>query len=283
LAEKIKALLDYLQPSEGRDPAPKTSLKVTPSHDALGVAGRAEPAEMPSDTGALASAVHVTATTASAVAPHIPGVPASVGMIAAGVASASTAASVSTPAAEAIAPKADSRVTSGDPTLTTQVPVPLVAGSEAPAAAGTRVKAPALGQYADGPSGLSSTEDAAAHAVAGTPIAFKILQLKDDSVLLNADRDLLFKDLKKTLGSSYVDDDDYVLQPGQFKYVEFKKIDRDTRYIAVLANFHDQTSAVWKYVMRVESGGYKYSLLVILKNMDVGMVDESYHQPPRKK
>ncbi|ULU26656.1 type VI secretion system lipoprotein TssJ [Dyella terrae] len=119
--------------------------------------------------------------------------------------------------------------------------------------------------------------------MAGTPIAFKILQLKDDSVFLNADHDLLIKDLKKTLGSTYVDDDDYVLQPGQFKYVEFKKIDKNTRYIAVLANFHDQTSAIWKQVMRVESGGHKYSVLVLLQNMDVGMVDESYRQPPRNK
>lgn len=143
--------------------------------------------------------------------------------------------------------------------------------------------APALGQYADSASvALSPDTPAAApelRAVA-TPVTFKILQLKDDSVFLNAGYDQLAKDLKKSLGSTYVDDEDYVLQPGQYKYIDYSAISKKTRYIAVLANFHNQNGATWKQVLRLEQRGYRYALLVVFRDSEVSIVDEGYRAPP---
>ncbi|QNB16863.1 type VI secretion system lipoprotein TssJ [Paraburkholderia tropica] len=143
--------------------------------------------------------------------------------------------------------------------------------------------APALGQYADSGS-AALAQDAPAtrpelRAVA-TPITFKILQLKDDSMFLNAGYDQLAKDLKKSLGSTYIDDEDYVLQPGQYKYIDYSAISKSTRYIAVLANFHNQNGATWKQVLRLEQRGYRYALLVVFRGSEVSIADEGYRSPP---
>ncbi|SAK75998.1 Type VI secretion lipoprotein [Caballeronia pedi] len=148
---------------------------------------------------------------------------------------------------------------------------------------------PALGQYADAPSFTRSRaqeqqeQERSESTAVATPVSFKILQLKDDTLFLSADYSQLTKDLKKTLGSTYIDDDDYVLQPGQFKYIEYAGIDKKARFIAVLANFHNQNGATWKQVLRLESRGYRYALAVILRGSEVTIADEGYRAPQPSK
>lgn len=166
-------------------------------------------------------------------------------------------------------------------------PLPLDASDDAGLTSRDAGQAPpALGQYANSPAGLASDQDGNANVQlisVATPIVFKILQLKDDSVFLNADHDELVKDLKKALGSTYVADDDYVLQPGQFKYIDFSDIDKKTRYVAVFANFHNLDGATWKQAIRLESKNYRYALLVTFEGSRVAIVDESYRPPPPRK
>ncbi|MBV6286786.1 type VI secretion system lipoprotein TssJ [Pseudomonas aegrilactucae] len=95
-----------------------------------------------------------------------------------------------------------------------------------------------------------------------TPVAFKVLQLKDDSLLLNAAYELLEKDLEKALGSTLVQVDDYRLLPGQFKFVGLEEINANTRYVAVIANYHDRDKAEWKRALRIEPRGRQHALLV---------------------
>ncbi|WP_199100894.1 type VI secretion system lipoprotein TssJ [Dyella sp. ASV21] len=311
LAEKMHALLDYLQEPEGGAEATKPSLQITHAANAPKAAGPTAPAQpapaanssprigAPSTIGAVTGGAVAATALAPAIAPNA----GTAGKVAIGVAGAAggawAASSLTAPAATpdsdatvapvespvAATPDAKGVPATAPRSKPSDLPVPLRGGIERRTATFTvpTSKTPALGQYADGPSGLTSTQDAPVGKNVATPISFKILQLKDDSVFLNADQDLLRKDLKKALGSTYVDDDDYVLQPGQFKYVESKKIDKNTRYVAVLANFHDQSNATWKRALRIEAGGFQYSLLVIFNNIEVGMVDESHPQPPRKK
>lgn len=151
-------------------------------------------------------------------------------------------------------------------------------GAEAEGGAGR-----GLGQYSLA-NRLPPADPKPAPRGAATPISFKVLQLKDDSLLLNADSMQLAKDLKKALGSTYVAEDDYVLQPGQFKFINFSRINPDTRYVAIVADFHDQNGAVWKQVFRLEPAGRKYALLMTLQGNRVTIVDESYRPPqPRSK
>ena len=108
-----------------------------------------------------------------------------------------------------------------------------------------------------------------------TPIAFKVLQLTDDSRLTNASPQAMAEDLKKTLGSTYIRADDYLLQPGQFKFVDLRALDEDTRFIAVIANYHSTDVDQWKQRLRVEPKGRQYAVLVQLDAARVSLKGET--------
>ncbi|MEN4917678.1 type VI secretion system lipoprotein TssJ [Achromobacter spanius] len=171
----------------------------------------------------------------------------------------------------------------GKPSLATQgvtrAPLPLALAPEdqpdADASPDGLERGP--GQYSHGQVAAFAAPASAARNIA-TPVAFKVLQLKDDSLLLNADPLLLAKDLKKTLGTTFVAQDDYVLVPGQFKYIDFARIQSDTKYVAIVADFHEQNGAVWKQAFRLEPRGRKYALLLTLRGNRVAITDES-HRP----
>lgn len=140
-----------------------------------------------------------------------------------------------------------------------------------------------LGQYdANGRrhSFTPSTAQSKPAKAPGTPIAFKVVQLKDDSLLLNADLEQLRKDLKTTLGSTYLAADDYLLLPGQFKFVPFGEVRDGTRFVAVIADFHDANAVAWKQAMPIEPKGRKYSLLVKLSETSVSLTREGRPAPP---
>lgn len=133
----------------------------------------------------------------------------------------------------------------------------------------------ALGQYRDGvplaPAALAVQDHANA-----TPIAFRVIQLKDDSLLENADPDLVRSAPKKALGSTYITAEDYLLAPGQFKFINYRDLDEDTHYVAVVAVFHAPDAQRWYDVFRVEPRSRKYALLVTLQDTRVAITDESY-------
>lgn len=110
---------------------------------------------------------------------------------------------------------------------------------------------------------------------AATPIAFKVVQLRDDSLFLNSGYEALGKDLERALGSTYVRADDYLLFPGQFKFVPFQAIDADTRFIGVFANYHDLESARWKTALRIEPRGRKVAVAVQFEASQVLMNEDS--------
>jgi type VI secretion system VasD/TssJ family lipoprotein len=132
-----------------------------------------------------------------------------------------------------------------------------------------------LGDYdAQGVSLITPWGSPALHHVA-TPIAFKVLQLTDDSLLVNASPQAMAEDLKKTLGSTYIRADDYLLQPGQFKFVDLRALDEDTRFIAVIANYHSTDVSQWKQHLRVEPKGRQYAVLVQLDASQVSLKGET--------
>ncbi|MCY1506313.1 type VI secretion lipoprotein [compost metagenome] len=133
-----------------------------------------------------------------------------------------------------------------------------------------------LGQYSRTAGITPVADEVRATPSAATPIAFRVLQLKDDSMLENVDPVLLRQDAKKALGSTFLTADDYTLAPGQFKFIEYSAIDEKTRYIAVVADFHDPNAERWHDVFRIEPRGRKYPLMVMLQSTRVAITDESY-------
>ncbi|MFM2476465.1 type VI secretion system lipoprotein TssJ [Celerinatantimonas sp. MCCC 1A17872] len=103
----------------------------------------------------------------------------------------------------------------------------------------------------------------------GVPIKFKVFELEDDSMLKAADYEELSKNFKSALGSNYVKDYDYILTPGQFKFVEPIQLDEDTRYIGVVANYSDPNKSQWKKVVKVKPIGHEYHLMMLFRTNEV--------------
>ncbi|HIF9289354.1 TPA: type VI secretion system lipoprotein TssJ [Photobacterium damselae] len=102
-----------------------------------------------------------------------------------------------------------------------------------------------------------------------SPVELKVFELEDDSMFMSASYDQLLDDYKKALKSNYVDDYDYVLLQGQFKFIDPIKLDEDTRYIGVMAFFADPEQSDWKKVVKVKTLGREYHLLVLLNHNEV--------------
>lgn len=120
---------------------------------------------------------------------------------------------------------------------------------------------------------LPSPAPVAAEQVA-TPIAIKILQLRDDSLLRNSVYQLLEQDPAKVLRSTYIRDDDYLLSPGQFKFVPFEPIHADTRFIAVIADYSDRENATWQQVLRISPRGRHIVLSVLVNDSQILLKEE---------
>jgi type VI secretion system VasD/TssJ family lipoprotein len=106
------------------------------------------------------------------------------------------------------------------------------------------------------------------------PISFKIVMLRDDSLLLSADKESLDSDIEEALKKNYIDHEDYVLTPGEFKFIRFTEIDEDTRYIGIIADYRDSQHSVWKAAYKVEATGSKYPLHIHLKRNEVDILSE---------
>lgn len=108
----------------------------------------------------------------------------------------------------------------------------------------------------------------------GTPLRFQILQLKDDSMLMAADLGQLRADLEEALGTNYLTHDDFTLLPGQWKFYEPFEIDEETRYIGIIAFYGNPEQAEWKKMVRVQSRGQHYHLLVHLRALEAELRKE---------
>ncbi|WP_085626591.1 MULTISPECIES: type VI secretion system lipoprotein TssJ [unclassified Pseudomonas] len=122
----------------------------------------------------------------------------------------------------------------------------------------------------------SETPEPASQAQRQAPssIAFKVLQLRDDSLLLDATYEQLEEDLDKALGSTLISVDDFRLMPGHFKFIEHEEINERTRYIAVVASL-DDPQGKWKDSIRIKPRGYSHTVHVHFENNGVELRQDS--------
>ncbi len=111
--------------------------------------------------------------------------------------------------------------------------------------------------------------NASGHA---TPVEYQVFELQDDSMFLSADFDQLVEDAPKALKSSYITHRDYVLIPGQFKFVERFDLDADTYYIGVMARYSSPDVSDWKKVVKVLPKGHRYNVLMFFTGHKVNLV-----------
>jgi type VI secretion system protein VasD len=134
-----------------------------------------------------------------------------------------------------------------------------------------------VGQYRETRGGDKDDEQTSPDARSSrnaNPVEVTVYQLKDDGRFLSADFDQLRSDPKKALGKTYLEHDDFVVRPGQFKFVRFFPVKEQTQFIAVVASYEDIDSIVWKAIARIEPTGGRYPLLVSLGRHGVSIQKE---------
>jgi type VI secretion system protein VasD len=133
----------------------------------------------------------------------------------------------------------------------------------------------ALGDYEAPTAMFERPEVAPSHgSQLARPIAVKVLQLRDDSLLLNSVYQQLELDPAKALRSTYIRGDDYLLSPGQFKFVPFEPIHADTRFIAVIADYRSLESATWQQVLRIAPRGRRIVLSLQVHDAQIELKEE---------
>lgn len=101
------------------------------------------------------------------------------------------------------------------------------------------------------------------------PIAVQVFELVDDSMFMSADYDQMKDDYEGALRSNFVKNYDYVLTPGQFKFVNEIEVDEETNYIGIMAHFSEPDLSEWKKAVKVLNKGREYHLLMYFKDYDV--------------
>lgn len=88
-------------------------------------------------------------------------------------------------------------------------------------------------------------------------------------MFMSSSYDQLKADYEKALKSNFVKSYDYVLMPGQFKFVNQIEVDEETNYVGIMVNFSDIELSEWKKAVKVLNKGREYHLLMLLDEYDV--------------
>ncbi|TMX45546.1 type VI secretion system lipoprotein TssJ [Vibrio sp. Hep-1b-8] len=102
-----------------------------------------------------------------------------------------------------------------------------------------------------------------------SPVEIQVFELVDDSMFMSSSYDQMEEDYEKALKSNFVKSYDYVLLPGQFKFVNAIELDEETNYIGIMAKFSDIELSEWKKAVKVINKGREYHLLMLLSDYDV--------------
>jgi type VI secretion system protein VasD len=82
-----------------------------------------------------------------------------------------------------------------------------------------------------------------------SPIVVRLFQLRDDDAFATAEFFDLYQKEKEVLGESLVVRQEYVLAPGETRDLEIP-LDKQARYLGVIAAFRDIRAAQWRAVTR---------------------------------
>lgn len=119
-------------------------------------------------------------------------------------------------------------------------------------------------------------EETQGEALEATPVSLIIVQLAEKSLFLSATYDELnVKKLKKTLGKTYLDHEELMIDPNQFRFFENKAVEKRTRYIGVIAYFNDEVSSQWRDVIKIRSNGETYPLLIRVSENDISLYKDN--------
>ncbi|GAA0243827.1 type VI secretion system lipoprotein TssJ [Marinomonas primoryensis] len=102
-----------------------------------------------------------------------------------------------------------------------------------------------------------------------SPIEIQVFELVDDSMFMSADFDQITEDYEKALKNNFIKSYDYVMTPGQFKFIDDFEINTETNYIGVMAKFSEPDLSEWKKAVKILNRGRIYHLLMFFNDYEV--------------
>lgn len=102
-----------------------------------------------------------------------------------------------------------------------------------------------------------------------SPIEVQVFELVDDSMLMSADFDEINTDYESALKTNFIKSYDYVMTPGQFKFIDDFEINEETHYIGVIAKFSNPNLSEWKKAVKILNRGRIYHLLMFFNDYEV--------------
>ncbi len=103
-----------------------------------------------------------------------------------------------------------------------------------------------------------------------TPVTIEIFQLQDKARFLAADYDSLsISDKSYVLSKTYLDHEEYTIDPSSHQYIKNISISPRTRFLGLIAHFGDIDSVLWKKIIRVDGVGDDAKVIVIVKPQEV--------------
>lgn len=119
-------------------------------------------------------------------------------------------------------------------------------------------------------------EEALGESLEATPVSLVIVQLAEKSLFLSATYDELnIKKFEKNLGKTYLEHEELMLDPNQFRFFENKKMEEGTRYIGVVAYFNDEVNSQWRDVIKVRGNGETYPLLIRVSENNISLYKDN--------
>ena len=99
---------------------------------------------------------------------------------------------------------------------------------------------------------VTATRESAAPFVAGqaAPLRLRLYELKKDTAFGRADYFALTDNAQSTLGGDLVEQDEFLLRPGEERRIE-RTLDEQTRQLGFVAAYRDLDRATWRQVLDV--------------------------------
>jgi type VI secretion system protein VasD len=113
--------------------------------------------------------------------------------------------------------------------------------------------------YADDAANINESNEPA-------PITVMVLQMTNDLKMITSDYASLTGDVKSTLGKTYLNHEEYIVQPGSFTNVEEFPIEKNAKYIGIVASYRSIEDAVWRGSVKIEDQGEQYAVHVVLSD-----------------
>jgi len=103
-------------------------------------------------------------------------------------------------------------------------------------------------------------------------IQVQVVYLTEDSIMDNLYYDeITNNDLKKLLGSSYLEQQDFMLKPNQLKTVKPSPMKKGTNYVAVIGHYSHAEETEWYQILPIDDMDKQYTILISLDKFGVNI------------